>query len=44
MRLGTDHYPWFPQARVMAAEGPGEWDRALSDLNAALKDLAAGTR
>src|SRR6185503_595739 len=41
MRLGTDRYPWFQQARVMAADGPGDWDRALGELNAALKDLAA---
>jgi tetratricopeptide (TPR) repeat protein len=41
MRLGTDHYPWFPKARVMAADGPGDWDRALGDLNAALGELAA---
>jgi tetratricopeptide (TPR) repeat protein len=40
MRLGTDHYPWFPQARVLAADGPGDWDRALGELNAALGELA----
>jgi tetratricopeptide (TPR) repeat protein len=44
MRLGSDAYPWFPAARVMAAEGPGDWDRALGELNAALRELAAGAR
>ena len=41
MRLGTERYPWFPQARVMAADGPGDWDRALGELNAAVAELAA---
>ncbi len=33
--LGTDHYPWYPQARVFPA-GPDGWPAALQDVADAL--------
>jgi len=41
-RLGAPAYAWLPHARVFAADGPDDWDRAMGELNAALTALAAG--
>jgi tetratricopeptide (TPR) repeat protein len=42
-RLGAPFYPWFPKARVMAADGPDGWAGALGELNAALTALVEGS-
>ncbi len=35
-RLGTEHYPWYPQARVFLPPGFGQWDAVMADVAAAL--------
>jgi Flp pilus assembly protein TadD len=35
-RLGTDRYPWYPQARVFLTPEYGQWDAVMGDLAAAL--------
>jgi tetratricopeptide (TPR) repeat protein len=42
-RLGTDRYPWYPQARVFLPPGFGEWDAVMADVAAALGTRLAGT-
>ena len=39
-RLGSDRYPWYPQARVFAPTGIGEWDPVMDDIARALRSLA----
>jgi len=39
--LGTDAYPWFPDARVISADGV-DWTEAMNELGQALYDLAGG--
>jgi tetratricopeptide (TPR) repeat protein len=38
-RLGTDRYPWFPQARVFVAERFGDWRGAMARMADALTDV-----
>nr|WP_279625237.1 tetratricopeptide repeat protein [Caulobacter segnis] len=35
-KLGSDYYPWYPQARVFSPRIIGEWDPALEQVAAAL--------
>lgn len=35
-RLGSDHYPWYPQVRVFKAAALGDWAPMLSEMAAAL--------
>ncbi|HEY8617480.1 tetratricopeptide repeat protein [Phenylobacterium sp.] len=39
--LGTDRYPWYPQARVFVPKGFGAWDELMADIGQALGDWAA---
>jgi len=34
--LGTDRYPWYPQARVFTPKGFGAWDEMMGELAEAL--------
>jgi tetratricopeptide (TPR) repeat protein len=36
-RLGTERYPWYPQARVFLPSGFGEWDSVMQDVATALQ-------
>lgn len=43
--LGTDRYPWYPQARVFRPPMLGQWDPAMQAMAAALTErLATGTK
>lgn len=43
--LGTDRYPWYPQARVFLPPSLGQWDPAMQAMAAALTErLSAGTK
>ncbi len=43
--LGTDHYPWYPQARVFRPPTLGQWEPAMQAMAGALTDrLSAGTK
>ena len=35
-RLGSDHYPWYPQMRVFTASALGDWAPMLSQMATAL--------
>jgi tetratricopeptide (TPR) repeat protein len=35
-RLGTERYPWYPQARVFLPPGFGRWDAVMQEVAAAL--------
>jgi tetratricopeptide (TPR) repeat protein len=35
-RLGTQRYPWYPQARVFLPPGFGQWDAVMNEVAAAL--------
>jgi hypothetical protein len=35
-RLGTDSYPWYPQARLFAPREFGDWDAVMGEMAAAL--------
>ena len=37
-RLGTDRYPWYPQARVFLPEAFGEWSGVMAQIAAALAE------
>lgn len=39
--LGTDRYPWYPQARVFTPKGFGAWDEMMGELAKALGAWAA---
>jgi tetratricopeptide (TPR) repeat protein len=41
-RLGSDRYPWYPQARVFAPEQPGQWDPVMAAVARDLTAFAAG--
>ncbi len=42
-KLGTDRYPWYPQARVFAPADYSDWNPVMAEVAAALADrLAAG--
>ena len=36
-RLGTDHYPWYPQVRVFTPEAFNRWDPVMAEVAEALK-------
>lgn len=36
-RLGTERYPWYPQARVFTPEAFNRWDPVMADIAEALK-------
>lgn len=40
-RLGTDRYPWYPQARVFAPPAYNAWDGVMAEVAAALADWRA---
>jgi hypothetical protein len=43
--LGTDRYPWYPQAKVFRPPAFGQWDVAMNALARALSDaFPAGTK
>ena len=37
-RLGTDRYPWYPQARVFTPEAFNRWDGVMAEVAAALAE------
>ncbi|MDP2213771.1 tetratricopeptide repeat protein [Phenylobacterium sp.] len=37
-RLGSDHYPWYPQMRVFTAKTLGDWGPMLTQMAEALAD------
>lgn len=37
-RLGSDHYPWYPQMRVFTADALGDWSPMLSRMAQALAE------
>jgi tetratricopeptide (TPR) repeat protein len=37
-RLGSDHYPWYPQMRVFTASALGDWSPMLSQMAQALAE------
>lgn len=39
-RLGSDGYPWYPTAQVLAARAFGEWDPVMAEATALVSDLA----
>lgn len=41
-RLGTDHYPWYPQARVFSPPNFSEWELALQAVADALAEKVGG--
>ena len=40
-RLGSDRYPWYPQARVFATKAYGEWEAVMGEVGEALAAFAA---
>jgi tetratricopeptide (TPR) repeat protein len=40
-RLGSDYYPWYPQARVFSPAVMGEWDPAIAEIAEALREKTA---
>nr|WP_299017885.1 tetratricopeptide repeat protein [uncultured Caulobacter sp.] len=40
-KLGSDYYPWYPQARVFSPRIMGEWDPALARIADALREKVA---
>jgi len=43
-RLGTDHMPWYPQARLFTPAPDGDWTPVMADIAAALAAQVAGTK
>jgi tetratricopeptide (TPR) repeat protein len=41
-RLGTDRYPWYPQARVFITPTYGDWDGVMTLIGDALGEHVAG--
>lgn len=41
-RLGTDRYPWYPQARVFITPTYGDWDGVMALIGDALGEHVAG--
>jgi tetratricopeptide (TPR) repeat protein len=41
-KLGSDYYPWYPQARVFSPRIMGEWNPALDEIAQALAQKFAG--
>lgn len=38
-KLGTDHYPWYPQVRVFNPPALNQWDTVMQEVAAALADV-----
>jgi tetratricopeptide (TPR) repeat protein len=38
-RLGTDHMPWYPQARIFNPPGFNQWEESMAAVGAALASL-----
>jgi tetratricopeptide (TPR) repeat protein len=43
-RLGTDRYPWYPQARVFLPEAYNQWGPVMAEVAAAVGELAKTPR
>ncbi|HJV40053.1 MAG TPA: flagellar protein FlbA, partial [Caulobacter sp.] len=43
-KLGSDYYPWYPQARVFSPRIMGEWNPALNEIAEALAQKVAGEK
>lgn len=41
-KLGTDAYPWYPQARVFSPPELGQWAPVMSEVAQALREKVAG--
>ena len=41
-RLGTDHYPWYPQTRVFSPRNLGDWTPAMAAVGEALAEKIGG--
>ncbi|WP_331540197.1 tetratricopeptide repeat protein [Phenylobacterium sp.] len=41
-RLGSDRYPWYPQAKVFAPATYGAWDAVMAEIAGALARFVAG--
>jgi len=39
-RLGTDHMPWYPHARVFLPQAFGRWEETMGEVAAALANFA----
>ena len=37
-KLGTDHYPWYPQVRVFNPPALNQWDTVMQEVASALAD------
>ena len=35
-KLGTDHMPWYPQARIFNLPGFNQWEETMAEVAAAL--------
>lgn len=42
-KLGTDRYPWYPQAKVFAPPNFSDWEPVMAEVAEALGAYAAGT-
>lgn len=40
-QLGSDYYPWYPQARTFSPAVMGEWNPAIAEIAGALREKAA---
>ncbi len=40
-RLGTNRYPWYPQARVFLPPSFGDWEPVMTEVAAAMADFVA---
>lgn len=38
-RLGSDHYPWYPQTRVFLPDSFGDWDSVMNPMADALAEF-----
>ncbi len=43
-KLGTDHYPWYPQTKVFAPPNYSDWGPVMAELAEALGRYAASAR
>ncbi|PZR33580.1 tetratricopeptide repeat protein [Caulobacter segnis] len=39
--LGSDHYPWYPQARIFSPNSLANWNPAMDAVAQALREMAA---
>jgi tetratricopeptide (TPR) repeat protein len=42
-QLGSDYYPWYPQARVFSPAVMGDWNPAIAEIAALLREKTAKT-